>query len=168
MNELISLLREATQRTRQHHAIEHATLHILAERYPQRRFAGYSDPLGFIILGEIDDYALRRAVGDAMLRLRAGEAHLAIHPNCGTMLASSAFLVALAASIGGARQRGLNRFTSILTWVLGALLISRPLGLHLQRYTTLADISGRWLVDVRPVSFDVFDRKFIIHRIAFE
>lgn len=168
MNELLSLLSEGLQRTRQHHAIEHATLHVLSERYPQRRFAGYSDPLGFMIFGEIDDYALRRAVGDAMLRLQAGEAHLAIHPNCGTMLASSAFLVAFAALIGGAGQRGLGRFTSMLMWIVGALVISRPLGLRLQRYTTLADISGRWLMEVRPLSFELFDRKFPVHRVIFE
>src|SRR5688572_26641540 len=131
LDNLIALLREGVRRTRQHHAIEHATLHVLAGRYPQRSFAGYSDPLGFIVLGNVDSFALRRAVGDAMLRLQAGEAHLAVHANCGTTLASSALLVSMAALVGGIGQRGaLERFTSMLAWVLGALVVSKPLGLR--------------------------------------
>jgi hypothetical protein len=165
LDNLIALLRDSVRRIRQHHAIEHATLHILAARYPQHTFAGYSDPLGFVVVGKVDSYALRRAVGDAMLRLQAGEAHLAIHSNCGTGLASSALLVALAALIGGAGQRGLlARFISMLTWVLGALVVSKPLGLRLQQYTTLADIGDRWLVEVRPLSTG----RFVLHRVLFE
>ena len=159
------LFKEGVKRTRQHHAIEHATLHILAERYPQRSFAGYSDPVGFFVVGRVDSFALRRAVSDAMLRLRAGETHLAIHPNCGTVIASTSLLVALAALIGAAGQRGLlARFTSMLAWVLGALVFSKPLGLLLQRYTTLAEIGNRWLVEVRPLA----QGKTPLHRVIFE
>jgi hypothetical protein len=165
LDELLALLRDGIRRTRQHHAIEHATLHILAERFPQRTFAGYSDPLGFIVYGPVDSYGLRRAVADAMLRLQAGESHLAIHPNCGTVLASTAFLAAIAALIGGAGQRSIaGRFTGMLMWVVGALVVSKPLGLRLQRYTTLADIADRWLVEVRPLSTG----KIPVQRVIFE
>ena len=100
LKELIAALQEGVHRTRQHHAIEHATLHVLAERYPQRTFAGYSDPLGFFVYGDVDSHALRHVVGDALLRLQAGEAHLAIHANCGTVLASTALLTTVAALLG--------------------------------------------------------------------
>jgi hypothetical protein len=165
LDDLIAILRDGVRRTRQHHAIEHATLHMLAERYPQRRFAGYSDPQGFTVYGEVDSYALRRAVGDALLRLQAGESHLAIHLNCGTVLASTALLTTLAALFGGVGQRGAwARFTSILMWVLGALVLSKPLGLRLQQYTTLAQVADRWLVEVRPLSTG----KLPVHRVIFE
>jgi hypothetical protein len=165
LDDLIALLRDGTRRTRQHHAIEHATLHMLAERYPQRTFAGYSDPLGFIIYGEVDSYTLRRAVDDALLRLRAGEAHLAIHSNCGTVLASTALLTTAAALLGGIGQRGaLARFTSILMWVLGALVLSKPLGLRLQQYTTLAQVADRWVMEIRPLATG----KIPVHRVTFE
>jgi hypothetical protein len=165
LNELLTLLREGVRRTRQHHAIEHATLHVLSERYPERTFAGYSDPLGFIVYGQVDSFALRRAVADAMLRLNAGESHLAIHANCGTMLAATAFLTAIAALIGGAGRRGtLGRFSSILMWMVGALVVSKPLGLRLQRYTTSAQIADRWLVEVRPLATG----KTTFHRVIFE
>jgi hypothetical protein len=64
--------------------IEHATLTLLAERYPGRRLAGYSDPAGFSSLTDLPQPAVRRALTDALARLRAGEARLAVHPFCGT------------------------------------------------------------------------------------
>jgi hypothetical protein len=170
LDDLLALLKDGVRRTRQHHAIEHATLHLLAERYPQRSFAGYSDPLGFVVFGEVDSFALRRAVSDAMLRLQSGQKHLAIHPNCGTVLASTTILAAFAALIGTAGQRSVaGRFTSMLMWVLGALVISKPLGLRLQQYTTLADIGDRWLVEVRPLALGkTTTGKRSLHRVIFE
>ncbi len=165
MNELLTRLWDGAQRTRQHHAIEHATLHMLAERFPQRHFAGYSDPQGFSVYGEVDSHDLRRAVGDALLRLQAGESHLAIHANCGTVLAATALVTTLAALVGGMGQKGVvARFTSALMWVLGALVLSKPLGLRLQRYTTSAQVTDRWVAEIRPLSTG----KIFIHRVIFE
>ncbi len=70
---MIDQLTDLVQRTRQHHGIEHATIHILTARHPGKRFSGLSDPLGFTILGDVGEPDLRRAVGDALLRLQAGE-----------------------------------------------------------------------------------------------
>ena len=64
MTELITLVREVVRRTRQHHAIEHATLHLLAARFPGKSFAGYSDPGGFTVYGDVDAAAL--CVGNAL------------------------------------------------------------------------------------------------------
>ncbi len=165
MNDLLMFLRDGVRRTRQHHAIEHATLHVLAERFPRRNFAGYSDPQGFSVYGDIDRCALRWAVGDALLRLQAGESHLAIHANCGTVLASAAFITTVAALLGGVGQRGvMARFTSVLMWVLGALVVSKPLGLRLQQYTTLAQVPDRWVAEIRPLSTG----KIAVHRVIFE
>ncbi len=83
---MITTVKDAVRRTRQHHAIEHATLHLLASRLPGRRMAGYSDAGGFTIFGDVPLDQVRRAVSDAMLHLQAGESSLAIHPNCGTNL----------------------------------------------------------------------------------
>jgi hypothetical protein len=150
---MITALHTTIRRTRQHHAIEHATLTILAQRFPGRRMLGYSDPLGITLLADIPEEAVRRALSDAMLRLQAGEAHLAIHPNCGTNLLATAILVTLAAMLGGASQRkgGLNHFTRALIFVLPTLVIGPSLGLRLQRYTTLAEISDRWLKELYPL-----------------
>lgn len=150
---MITTLHAIIRRTRQHHAIEHATLTILAERFPNRRMAGYSDPAGFTLLADIPEEAARRGVADAMLRLQAGEAHLAIHPNCGTNLLTTGVLVTLAALLGsaGKRQAPMSRFARALLFVLPALVVSPGLGLRLQQYTTSAQIGDRWLKDVRPL-----------------
>jgi hypothetical protein len=162
---MIALLQEGVHRIRQHHAIEHATLHMLAERYPQRTFAGYSDPGGFSLYGDVDTSVLRRAVGDALLRLQGGQTHLAIHPNCGTNLAATVLLTTVAALLSTVGQRGLwMRFTSMLMWVAGAAVASKPLGLRLQQYTTTAQVADRWVADIRPVRVG----KLNFHRVIFE
>ncbi|HXF61908.1 MAG TPA: DUF6391 domain-containing protein [Caldilineaceae bacterium] len=150
---MLILLRDLLRRTRQHHAIEHATLHMLAARYPQRNFAAYSDPLGFTLYGEVDEAGLRRAVGDALLRLQAGETQLAIHPNCGTNLATSTFLATLAglAAMNGSRRKLGDRFVGGLVLVLAALVVSKPLGLWLQGYTTTPEVADRWVAEIRPL-----------------
>jgi hypothetical protein len=149
---MVAWLTELVRRTRQHHAIEHATIHILSERYPQRHFSGYSDPFGFTLYGEVDEHGLRRAIGDALLRLQAGESSLAIHPNCGTNLATSGALVTLVALITGSGRRGFwDRFATSLLFVIPALIVARPLGYRLQRYTTLADVADRWLAEIQPL-----------------
>ncbi|NJN83680.1 MAG: hypothetical protein HC802_16295 [Caldilineaceae bacterium] len=97
---------------------------------------------------------VRRAVGDALLRLQAGESELAIHPNCGTNLATTAVLTTVAALIGGSGQRrgGIERFTTMLLLILAALVAARPLGFRLQAYTTSAAVSDRWVAEIRSFS----------------
>ena len=162
---MITLLTDLLRRTRQHHAIEHATVHMLTARLPHQRFGGYSDPLGFTIYGNVEEEPLRRAVGDALLRLQAGEHELAIHPNCGTNLATTTLLVGLAAALGASGKRRFSeRFSTALLLVLPTLAFSRPLGFHLQTYTTLADVGDRWVADIRPVKVG----KMQAYRVLFE
>lgn len=150
---MVTTLQTIVRRTRQHHAIEHATMSILADRFPGRRMVGYSDPAGFTLLADMPEDAVRRALSDAMLRLQAGEDHLAIHPNCGTNLLTTGVFVTLAALIGGAgaRKGSLSHFTRSLLLVLPALMVSPTLGLRLQRYTTSAAIGDRWLKELHPL-----------------
>ena len=149
---MLNVLADVVRRTRQHHAIEHATIHMLSARWPERRFSGYSDPLGFTLYGEATEEEVRRAVGDALLRLQAGERQLAIHPNCGTNLLTAGVAAVIAAKAGSTVVKGrLERFTASLALVLIALGSSRPLGLWLQEYTTLAEVGDRRVADIRPL-----------------
>lgn len=160
-----SIVSDIIRRTRQHHAIEHATIHLLSARFPKRHFSGISGPNGFMIYGEIESEELRQTVGAALLRLQAGEAELAIHPNCGTNLATTGILVALLAVITAPIKRNpLDRFTLLVPLMTGTLIASRPLGLHLQRYTTLAEVSDRWVSDVNMVQIG----NVTAHRVSFD
>ncbi|MBX3011269.1 MAG: hypothetical protein KF832_07165 [Caldilineaceae bacterium] len=161
---MFTVVMELVQRTRQHHAIEHATLHVLAARYPSRRFSGYSDPLGFTIAGNLDETALRHAVGDALLRLQAGESSLALHPNCGTNLVTSATLVALVALITGSKRNPVERFITTLIGVIPVMLFAKQIGFFLQSYTTAADVSDRWVAEIRPLTIGTLHA----HRVLFE
>jgi hypothetical protein len=160
----MNLLNDLTRRTRQHHAIEHATIHMLSSRFPRLRFSGVSDPVGFTLLASVDEADVRRAVGDALLRLQAGESDLAIHPKCGTNLAVSAILATVAALIGSWRHNRLDRFATSLLLVLAALTVAQPLGFRVQAYTTQADVSDRWLAEV--LLFDVAGYR--VYRVHFD
>lgn len=147
IEELLYLVR----RTRQHHAIEHATLHVMSRRVGSSTLSGYSDPFGFTIFGESDLESVRRGVGDALLRLQAGEDGLAIHPNCGTNLVATGVLVTVVALFAARKRNPFERFVTTLIWILPMLITGKRLGMYLQRYTTLADVSDRWVVDVLPI-----------------
>lgn len=119
--------------------------------------AGYSDPGGFTLIGDIPVEQARRAVADALLHLQAGEGSLAIHPNCGTNLVVSGVLATGAALIGSRFSGGKpawltgGRFGGALLMVLPALVAAQPLGLKLQQVTTLANVGDRWVKSIQPL-----------------
>lgn len=184
---MLGALAAVLQQTRQHHAIEHATIHLLAARFPRRVFAGMSDPWGFTLYGQLSSDAIEEAVGEAIQRLQDGEEELAFHPNCGTNLTAAILLVTAAAFLGSVDWRNshlpspagtfpsgeeespadrdaspvrrkpgggkpfLDRITVTAGLMTLALLVSTPLGMRLQRLTTLTNIGNRVLAQVSPV-----------------
>ncbi len=87
-------------RLQRNHGLEHATLHMLAERHPHLSLAGHSDMGGFWILGNVETEDLRAAVNEALTRMQQGEHELSIHPNCGTNFVATGALAGLAAWTG--------------------------------------------------------------------
>lgn len=144
-------------RIRRNHGVEHATLHVLSQRYPRRSMAGYSDWRGFWILGDVSLDDVHSAVIEAVQRLKAGESHLAIHPNCGTSFVTSGMLAGIAAFLAlfsaGRRFRDkLERLPLAATLATVALIVSRPLGLFLQQQvTTSADLGDLRVIEIIPV-----------------
>lgn len=142
--------------TRRNHALEHATLHILARKYDDKKLGGHSNPTSFFVFGEIATDDIRNAVNEAMTRLRAGEKELAIHPGCGTNLATSMILPATFAlfPFRGSRSSRGQLLLLPIALVFGAFgfFLSKPLGPWLQRnVTTEADLGDMKITEIIPV-----------------
>ncbi|MEW6286805.1 MAG: DUF6391 domain-containing protein [Chloroflexota bacterium] len=150
--------------TRRNHALEHATLHILARQYRNQTMAGHSNPTGFFLLGDFRTEDVKSAAVEALARLKAGESGLAIHPGCGTNLVAAAVLPATFAwaPLRGAKSTRwrILLIPFALALALFGYFLSKPLGPWLQKYiTTEADPGGMQIVDV------IFVRKGM-HRIV--
>lgn len=141
--------------TRRNHALEHATLHVLAAKYPGSPMAGHSNPTGFFILGNFPTEEVQAAVTQALTRLRAGERELAIHAGCGTNLATSALLAGTFAwfVMRGARSTlgRILRLPFAIAFAFVGFGVSQPLGPVIQaRITTDADMGDLQVTEVRP------------------
>lgn len=139
-------------RTRRNHGLEHATVHILTERYPGIGVAGRSTPNCFYIYGELTAAQIHAAATEALARLRAGQSQLTIHPTCGTNFVASGTLAGVAAftamSLGRRRSRWEMLPGAIVAATL-ALILAQPIGPLLQaRITTSADVSALEILGV--------------------
>lgn len=165
-------------RIRRNHGLEHATIHVLSENHKRFSAQGNSDHRGFHlnIYGDVGEDEVAAAVAEAHRRLRGGERQLAVHPNCGTVLVTTATLAALAAYAvfaleawredsrreGGRRKgAGLEGLPNAILAVVVALIVGRPLGITLQeRYTVDGDIGDLAVTSIRPVAPSLVTRLF--------
>ena len=143
-------------RIRRNHGLEHATLHILSTRHPGKKMGGYSDFKGFWLVGDLNTEQVREGAVEALHRLKAGEHHLAVHPNCGTNFATAGSLAGLAGVMGmlgvGNRKRDkIERLPLVATLATLALILAQPLGLSVQKHLTTSGKPGTLeIVDVIP------------------
>jgi hypothetical protein len=144
MNQLLEI--PTISRIRRNHGLEHATIHLLSAAKSNRPLAGHSDAGGFWILGEVDTEELVETVSRALDRLRAGERHLAVHPNCGTNFATYGIFAGLGAflALGGARRfrDRLERLPLASVLATLGLILSQPLAFRLQREVTTSGDPG--------------------------
>jgi len=141
--------------TRRNHALEHATLHVLAAKYPAQHMAGHSNPTGFFILGDLSLEDVTNAVTQALTRLRAGESNLAIHAGCGTNIATTLLLSGTFAwfALRGAKSTfgRILRLPFAVAFAVAGFALSQPLGPVLQqKITTDAEMGNLQVVEVRP------------------
>jgi len=149
---------EYVRRTRRNHAIEHATIHVLAARRPGLRMAGRSDAGGFVLYGNVATDDLRAAAEEAVARLD-DEPSLAVHPHCGTNTVVTgllsgfvAFLVTMALTRG---RRSADPFTALPRLLTAGVLsaaVGQPLGPWAQQHlTTLSAVRGARIAGVEEV-----------------
>jgi len=171
------MLGQLISRIRRNHGLEHATIHVLSEKHKNFSAQGNSTPNGYNlnIYGKISEAEVIEAVEEAFARLKKGERNLAVHPNCGTVLLTTAVLVTLAAqavfTVEQKRQKrsslnlsGLaNALPTAILAVVGALIVSKPIGVQLQaRYTIESDLGDLQIVRIRKVTSSPITRFFQI------
>lgn len=168
-------LKYLLSRTRRNHGLEHATIHVLSENHKQFSAQGNSDFRGFHlnIYGDISEEDVTAAVEEAYKRMKGGEHQLAVHPNCGTVLLTTAAMGVLASQTAfGLEQRRQRRSnmnlsvffnglpSAVLAGVL-ALIVSRPVGLAIQeKFTTEGDLRDMEIVGVRRIQPSFITRFF--------
>ena len=132
-------------RIRRNHALEHATIHVLTEHNPRRHLMGRTTDHGFYLFGEVEAEEIAAAVSEALARLQRGEHSLAVHPRCGTNLATAGVLAGLSSfvAMSGRSKSRLAKLPQIILAATIAVMAAQPLGLALQKHvTTLPEVEG--------------------------
>jgi hypothetical protein len=144
-----------TPAERRNHALEHATIFFLRQRYGRRgRLAGQAFADGFHLSGVADAADIRQAFRQATAALERGEGSCAVSRRCGSMMVTAQALGVTALMPGAvATLVGPPRVAEVLTAAAGAafLLLRFPIGLWLQRRRFLSfDFESPSIVSIDP------------------
>ena len=151
---------------RRNHGLEHATIHMLTRRFKGFGAQGNASLNGFYlnIFGDIPAEAVEEAAREALGRMQNGEEELALHPNCGTVLLTTAALATLAGQAAFAYERQRSRKSSLslidflgilptaILAVVIALIVSKPAGMFFQSYTTTGKTGEMEISSVKKIS----------------
>ncbi len=167
--QLLNLLKNwgPASKVRRNHALEHATLQVLAEKKISGSMAGLSDMRGFWVFGDVDSEVLVKNVEEARERLLGGEHALAIHPNCGTNFAAAGIIGGFFAWLAmlGVDKNWRDRFDrlpNVITFATLGLIMAQPLGPWLQQMVTTDAKIG----NLHPVEVLCFkERQPPVHRV---
>lgn len=159
------------RRIRRNHAIEHATIHLLARRYPDLHLAGRSDGSGFFLYGKVESEHVWSAAEEGIRRLES-QPELAVHPLCGTNMVVGGFIAGLMSMVAVATLSGKERppkplqvLPRLILAGMGAMVASQPLGFAVQRnLTTLPEPEGIRVTGVRRLGSD----RHVVHRVLLE
>ena len=156
-------------KVRRNHGFEHATIHILSKKYANLSMVGRSDWNGFTLYGLVDTADVKQAAEEALNRLQQGEAQLAVHPRCGTVLATTGLLTGLAAflaiALDSSNPRSRFRWGAIPAAILGATfaaVFAQPVGLFLQENYTVDGNPGN--LAIKQIRCEA-GPNMIIHRV---
>lgn len=160
----------AIKRIRRNHGLEHATIHLLNRQKLQ--LSGRADATGFVVIGNASTDQVEKAAHEALLRLRNGQANLALHPNCGTNLLTTGLLLTTVAALGFTgtnRRRAWGRFPFVMIAMMLTALYTQPIGMEVQRYITTSGEPGDLeIVGIkrREWRLPMRNRAIVVHRVA--
>ncbi|MGC9358903.1 MAG: DUF6391 domain-containing protein [Anaerolineae bacterium] len=165
MKGLLRTMAGAVERIRRNHALEHATIHMLAPMAGGAHLAGCTLGSGFLIMGPVPTQIVEIATSRALQGLTA-DPGLAVHPRCGTNLAVAGLLAGALLSVAeSSRPRGLRAWL----WrglALGiAALLARPAGLWAQRHlTTSGHVEGMGIAGIRRLRWGRWTLHHVVTR----
>ena len=136
------------QKLSRNHALEHATVNVLEEKYGYRNLSGLAKEDGFQISGQFDPYVVEDAAREGLFRLQQGENKLVVHKRCGSSMIVANLLSAITFII----LLFMTQTFSLLNVIL-ALLLARLLGPTIgawvqKQFTTSADVEGMEIIGV--------------------
>ncbi len=143
---------------RRNHALEHATINVIEERYGPRPLAGLAREDGFLLRGDADPLLVEQAARIGLERLKRGETSLAVHPRCGTSILTANFVSSVVFLLL-LLQAGMLSIWTVLMAMLLANLLGPVFGQVVQRlFTTSTDVYGMEIVGIqyRPSAIRVF------------
>ncbi len=122
---------------RQNHAMEHATISLLIQRFGvNTRIAGRATAGCFYLYGNLPTEAVKEATCEALARLKKGEKELALSPFCGTNIAVTGAMSGIASLLAlGSRNRVLN-LPRVLAAAIIAAVAAQPMGRLMQKHFT--------------------------------
>ncbi len=151
---------EFVNAVRRNHALEHGTVSILLTRLgPGTRLAGRAVKDGFYIYGKIPTDALASSAAEALARLQAGEASLAVTPLCGTNIAVTGILTGLASVSALGRGKRIERLPNVFTAAMVGVVAAQPIGQLVQKFiTTSPELGGVTITGVRTTAGGVIHK----------
>lgn len=162
---IMSFFTELIQRVRRNHGLEHATIHVLSEKFRNFGAQGNAANGGFYLnlFGNIEPEAVEAAAYEALERMKKGEERLALHPNCGTVLLTTATMVTLAGQAvftveekrSGRKMDALgfmNALPGAILAVVLTIVASRPVGMYFQSFTTTGKMGEMRIKEVRKLN----------------
>lgn len=125
------------RKLRKNHALEHATISVLEEKYGRKNiFSGYARENGFYIFGSVDPDLLLASAIEGKERLLSGEKDLAIHERCGTSIAVAGFLTFILFIFLLIITHSINFFLLIFAFIIGQI-VGPIFGKFIQKYFTV-------------------------------
>lgn len=150
------LLTRLATALRRNHALEHATVAVLLAKHGPMRVAGRASYNGFLLFGDVDTEEITACAREALRRLQAGEASLAVSPHCGTNIAVAGALAAVAATATVALGRPQGRLANAFMAAMLGAVAAQPLGHLVQEHlTTSPRLEGVEVIETRVIAGDL-------------
>ena len=142
-----------SESVRRSHALQHATMNVIEERFGRGGLEGRALEHGFTLDGAASADVVLTSAQEGLSRLKAGERRLAVRRRCGSTLAPAGFLCAMVFLGVLLAANQLSLLNVVLAVLLANALAPAISNLLQRRISGAADVSGQRIVGLagRPL-----------------